>query len=538
MWNYIVLLLHKMQVGSKTNTVSIVYILLKILKVKVNKKTVQDTLIHHPAYPTLLSISDALKEWHVDNLALQLESIDQLNDLPLPFIAHLDTKNGTFVVVEKITSNTISYRESTLKYVHDSWNNFNLKWSGVILIAEANQQSGEYKFKENHLNVVLAKVRKIFLYSTYVILLSFLFYCFSKCFFITDWGLLSLKTIGFTLSILLVLKQLGSSNGVIDSLCTLGNKVDCNSVLNSPAAKIGGWLSWSYIGLSYFASGLLSLTFLIVNSDIRALIYSLPIFSLPVIFFSIYYQAKVVRTWCSLCLGVQCILIMEIVLVVSKIPSLPLSLQPYLLFTITTLIPISGLLLIIPLISDKINNNKEYDELLKIKRNNNFFNFLLSKQAQMLAMPSTLKPVLLGNPAATHSITLITNPICYPCRAAHEELKSLLHHNENVNANIIFAACDDRVRRLSAHILILSKTNEVDTLLSSWYDQPKLDDVTWLRLNPISADLAAGYKEADQHCEWCRQAGITSTPTIFIDGKLMPDIYKLYDLKWLLQSTK
>lgn len=61
--------------------------LLKSLGVKVTNATVNNTLQNHPDYPSLLSISDALKSWKIEDMAAKVEK-EKLDELPLPFIAH------------------------------------------------------------------------------------------------------------------------------------------------------------------------------------------------------------------------------------------------------------------------------------------------------------------------------------------------------------------------------------------------------------------------------------------------------------------
>jgi len=45
---------------------------LKLLDVKVNNSTVDETLQNHPDWPSLLSISDALSKWNIPNAATKI----------------------------------------------------------------------------------------------------------------------------------------------------------------------------------------------------------------------------------------------------------------------------------------------------------------------------------------------------------------------------------------------------------------------------------------------------------------------------------
>ncbi len=82
--------------------------LLHELKIKICGSTVNETLQNHPDYPSLLSISDSLSKWKIDNAAIKTTA-EKLPELPLPFIANLKTNGGSFVVVTSLTPTHITY---------------------------------------------------------------------------------------------------------------------------------------------------------------------------------------------------------------------------------------------------------------------------------------------------------------------------------------------------------------------------------------------------------------------------------------------
>jgi ABC-type bacteriocin/lantibiotic exporter with double-glycine peptidase domain len=82
--------------------------LLRQLKVKVNNKTVDDTLQNHPDWPSLLCIGDALGKWHIPNGAGKIES-SLIEELPLPFLAYTHNREHPLAVVTGVTASKISY---------------------------------------------------------------------------------------------------------------------------------------------------------------------------------------------------------------------------------------------------------------------------------------------------------------------------------------------------------------------------------------------------------------------------------------------
>ena len=75
--------------------------LLKSLNVKVTTTTIKKDLLGHPDYPSLLSISDVLKNYGLDNVALKMGS-DSFHKLDIPFVVHTsnqETRHHIFRIV-------------------------------------------------------------------------------------------------------------------------------------------------------------------------------------------------------------------------------------------------------------------------------------------------------------------------------------------------------------------------------------------------------------------------------------------------------
>src|SRR5687768_11793004 len=109
--------------------------LLKRLKVPVTRSSVINTLEEHPDFPSLYCITDSLKKWKTDALALQIEN-DKLDEIPVPFIAHLEKGMGSFAVVTKVTESAIWYLTATNKEKKKDRTDFLQEWSHIVVVAE------------------------------------------------------------------------------------------------------------------------------------------------------------------------------------------------------------------------------------------------------------------------------------------------------------------------------------------------------------------------------------------------------------------
>ncbi|HEX7365624.1 MAG TPA: hypothetical protein VF273_00930, partial [Pelobium sp.] len=69
----------------KDNSTSVLIKLARLLKLKINTKSISEELEKHPDHPSLFAISDILNYWKVPNAAYQLE-FQSLKDIPAPYI--------------------------------------------------------------------------------------------------------------------------------------------------------------------------------------------------------------------------------------------------------------------------------------------------------------------------------------------------------------------------------------------------------------------------------------------------------------------
>lgn len=52
----------------------------------------------------------------------------------------------------------------------------------------------------------------------------------------------------------------------------------------------------------------------------------------------------------------------------------------------------------------------------------------------------------------------------------------------------------------------------------------------------FAADRDDAQQMAIEHGRWCWEVGITSTPTMFLNGYRFPELYRLTDITWLLSA--
>jgi hypothetical protein len=521
--------------------------LIQQLNVKVCKSTINETLLNHPDYPGILSIADSLKQWHIDNVVLKTTE-EKLLELPLPFIAHTDNKG--FITIIAIKNNYITFKDNNGggKIIKLPIGDFITNWSGVVLLAEINDHSGEERYKENRRKelIQLLKIPALLLLAALAITLnSLLLYKIgilnSNLIYYTSIAVL--KLIGIVITSLLLWYEVDKANPLLKQICTGGATTNCNAILSGKQSKLFGLISWSEIGFFYFSGSFLYV--LAIQSGSLEIISFLNVISLPYTFFSVYYQWRIAKQWCVLCLGVQALLVSEFLVSASTgqlsyISRLSFTnLIPNSQFLTSFLLPVVLWYILKPNLLKAEENKRNKRALMRLKYDTRIFNALLPKQKQIEYSTDGIG-ITIGNVNAQNTIIKVCNPYCGPCATAHPEIEAILEANPNVKAQIIFTATnkeDDFKAPPVKHLLaIAAQNNEIQTkqALDDWYLAKEKNYEQFALKYPLNGEVDKQAIAVEKMNDWCTKTAITFTPTIFINGYQMPDVYSVKDLKYLL----
>jgi uncharacterized membrane protein len=517
----------------KDNAVATTIAFLKAIHAKVSDETIEETLKNHPNYPSLLSVSDSLNEWKIENVSARV-SAEQIVEVPTPFLAYLPEKGGMFVLVKNLENNIITWLHSEKGWQDESIDEFTKKWNGIILMAEADENSIESDFALKLNKQRRENLRLPLLLAGFIILT--LLSCYLKSPFST-WqvpALLITKLFGTMISSLLLWQNIDKDNPFINNLCQIGTKANCSTILNSNAAQITSWLSWSEVGFFYFAGG-----FLILSNPLgfnEGILKWLSILAFPYTLWSIYYQGFIAKQWCTLCLAIQGILLMEFGISIFQNSQLIFSTNAIL----TVLQGFGGVILfwsiIKPLLLKSQQTEPLKNDLRRLRNNPNVFLALLHKQEHMPPISNDLEAVILGNPDAEHTLTVVTNLFCSPCAATHKDIEKLLKANENLCCQVIFSASnfeDDKRGIVSRSILSLTKDQQANALHEWYFNEDRNIEKWQKRLGIVNTESKS--KTLEQHVIWVEAAKIEGTPTIYFDGFKIPKLYGIEDLNKFLK---
>jgi hypothetical protein len=519
---------------------------LKSHNVKVTKATAEKYVETHPDYPSMLAYADALDAWKIENAAIQITS-EQLLEIPTPFITFSRRNGGTFSVIRNVADNFIERLDTEKGWVRDKLEDFLPDWSGVVMLAETNEISGEndYETKLRTERLQALRLPLAFTLLGIIILATFVFNAATLGIYSVLLGIT--KTALAIITTLLLIKSIDTNNAFVNKLCNAGTKLSCQSILESNAAKITEWLSWSDVGFIYAVGSLIGLLFSLSSpAYFEGFIFITLITSgLGALFsiYSVYYQGVIAKMWCPLCLGVVALFWTELALAGSYIYAngfvITNATLVLLLSSIAFLIPVAFLLIYKTTAASAQKADSVERELERLKSNPKIFETLLASEREMPFLPQGMGVVELGNPEAENTLTLVTNPLCGWCGKMHHRVNKVLAESPNLKCQVVLLTNSDDIDD-TARIArtIFSVPQELrHKAIDDWFARNDRNFDAWQTIYSEyeEKDVATVF-ETDQRM-WSNEAEVKSTPTIFFNGRELPDSVQVEDLVQLTRFS-
>lgn len=510
--------------------------LLRTLEVPFTQNFLKEKILTHPQYPSLLSISDTLEEYGVETMAVKL-SADRLDEVPLPVIVQVALVEGSFFnVITGFTGQVVSLLDEKGNQKDLSKVDFVNIWTGVSLLVEAGENAMEpeisKRIQDQRIIKALASIGVIGFMGWMGI--SFAENGFSGLYL----GYFLIKFLGLAISGMLLWYQEDRENPALQRFCSGGKSVDCNSVINLKAFQLlDGRINPSMLASAYFFAGL-GLLLSTALSSITFLAW-LSMSTIPVVFYSFYYQAMVIKRWCRFCLLIQAVLVMEVMTVIIGelwIGGHSISAIGFFTFLFTGII--LGGVWIKPLLEYQNELYKAKRELGKLKTNKQLFQAALSQSKKIQEQPEGLG-ILFKGKAAKHHVIKVCNPYCGPCSRTHPLLDQL-YEDGNIDLQILFLpGGGDEIRgKTISHLMGISfagNQKQTRKALDDWYLPKQKDYDVFAAKYPLNGELTKQEPMIKAMQDWAEKEQITHTPTIFINGYELPPAYGVDDLKYVLQ---
>ena len=520
------------------------YVLNQFL-IKHNKSQLDYLIERHIESNSLLAVKDVLYEYGVESAAIRKGNYSY-SDFETPFISSIQQEDwpyANFTIITNVNDGQITYLDPIKnKIIITFLEEFERIDKGVVLLIDGSAKMDESNYTNNknkkRREYFVKNIPIYLILATLLITATYLF--LAESFTWVSLGFLFNSFIGLSIAIVLLWHEVDAHNPFIKEVCGANRKkINCGAVLSSSNSTFLG-ISWSIWGFAFMAT--LFLTQIIYAGEISHLFITsyLSIVVAPYIIFSIYYQWRVIKQWCPLCLTTQIVLAINFVIGILFIANYSyVKLINY--YDLVSFVFLGTLFLVssylaIPILK-KANDSKGYEKKWKkLRYNPEIFQALLNK-SKTVTMSAENLGVLVGNPNANNEIIKVCHPYCGPCSKAHPELENIIKKNPDVRIRIIFRPFGETDHQAIApitHLLAVQQrlgTQILHNALNDWYLSSKKDYEFFAKKYPMNGELKEQEDKILRMRDWCDQMKVRATPTIFINGKELPDSYLIEELK-------
>ena len=531
--------------SEKDNAIVAVEQFIKQLKIPITSKEIFRKLPWQPDYPSLQSVKTFLGQINVESIIIEADK-EKLFDMPQTMLCHFNNSDGgEFRTVIKhnpthITVLTMNNVEETF-----SLQKFLSSWSGIVLLAEKNEYSGSKKFKsENRLSFF--EDAYFYLIPTFIFLSTALLLFFNSnnasaysiakivSIYILEW-------LGLMLSILILKNSVDGENNLLDKLCfkTEKNK-DCNNLFTSKGAFLLG-VSLSEFGFVWFASIAIYTLFVPQGIYFLCLLFCLALVILP---YSLFYQWRIAKQWCAICLLVMAIIFAQSIIGFSFIytkESLNISISDILYFAVS--MGIVSLFWFTVKQSAYMQKPFEMAETnyhnLKYKRK--IFD-LIQQDNTPLLFDNQCGIIQYNNPEVVNNLILVVSLSCNPCSNAFKSLNKITRNETKINNKIIISCPNDakNVYHKATSILFGIYKNqgihEFENALDFWYFSAQKDFNKFSKKYSESNIDSRYENEISEMFQWNIKNNILFTPTWYINEKELDEKYNIEDIQTIFYT--
>ena len=502
-----------------------------------NKEELHLQLLTHPYFPSINAITDLFDHFMIENVAAELpKEVSIISELPTTFLAHIkeDNSEKIVLVIKKNHELKLMYDAKTTKHV--AYKEFVSLWTGVIVAIEKNED----ETKKNSNSQSLLKTGTISI-SILLIIGTLIINPIS----IIGYGYLLTSFIGLFLSVLLVQKELGLHSKSLDKFCEASENNSCDDVLNSKGALIFNTFKLSDVGIVYFLGIILTILFVSLTAVDANYVFinSLSILSILFIPYSMYYQWRVIKKWCPLCLVVLGTLLAQGIISFTLFDVEFVANSNELFLTLFSFLFLS---LVWAEIKPGYKKAQEFNVLqlehYKFKRNSSLFiTALKATDKKEMTIPG-LHELVFGNKNAVLQIVLVTNPKCFFCKEAHQVFHDILKNRKDdiqlvirFNINTSNPETNQSLEISNQLLEIYKNKSEQDALKALDEIYSDMEAGVWLQkwksttfLNHIS--------DLEKAKEWCGNNAVNFTPAVFVNGYLFPKEYHKKDITFFIDD--
>jgi thiol-disulfide isomerase/thioredoxin/uncharacterized membrane protein len=510
----------------------VIFSYLKGEDIQIDKEEFNFQVESHPDYPSLLSLSDALTFFNINNGAIRLE-YEMLAQLPDRFIITNNTpaSGGFLSYIEREGHEYFRLGNDATKREKISTDQLQEMWGGIVLLVEKDESVLEMSTSKR---------------TNYLLVIPFLL-LFGGMIWQSDskvWhmGFYLFSFVGLFFSLAALKDLLNTKSALIDSFCRATTATDCNAVVNSSRWKIFERVSFSDLSLTFFTTQLIALLIMGIGGNYQvyfSIQMLLLLFSVPVILTSVYYQKFVEKKWCPICLSIAGVVLLELAYLLYFVSFDSIQLTVF--GAIQFFFVYSSVLLAWYPLKKLLNTRKELKEQqmssLRFKKNYTIFKNNLIAEAKIPLWE--YNPLVFGNPEATTVIDIITSPFCGYCKDPHYMLEEIVqNYGDQLKVRINYSFNPDSqgneevgdVFRTLVHLRMEQGENTFNEALDVWLQGKNREEWLLKYKGEISTEKVDTILRTQY--QWCQENGFSFTPNLLINGYVYPKAYDISDLPY------
>ena len=511
---------------------------LKALHVKYTRRYAELMYKTTPRRNTLWGLAKMLRKYGVESVALRIEDKEKVKGLEMPWIA--ETEDG-FAIVRSVHNDEVTYvgPKGKLKTDFDAFKDI---WTGVALVPTDVSNAEEPDYSKHLKDMVIKRGLEIMVIMGVGL---FLFSQMQGTPITIDNGITFIfSLIGLLLSSVLLIEHMGHQIGIADRVCNVLSRHGCSNVLESDGAYAIGCITWSECGMAFFSGN--ALIAVCYPSTSAILLPWIVVCALPLSFWSIWYQARKVKSWCALCLLTMATLwcTFGMLLVSDAYRSIPPSIVSdvnlYLVPCIYVML-LTGIHFLTQSLHLKSELHKAEYENNTVKSDIQVFRALLQQQEYM-ECPIDIPSLCLGQPTqSVPQVWVVSNPYCTPCARTHEYMDRLVRNGMSVH--YLMTTFNDELLEANRYIMAYYHKFGADAsreMLADWFKSGKEQGWSFFegKVSEEEAHSPAIEAEIQAQLKWIDAHHIHETPYVLIDGYKKPDIYSWDDIVELLKDMK
>ena len=475
----------------------------------------------HPDYPALISLIDLLDRGNMAYRAIRETGLGKSN-LNYPLLAHGSNEGLEYLSIIDDSKDWDEKRQSA-------------EWTGILVYPE----KGAHWNTDG--NIQYVRQERIDKNTSTTFMLAGLGLFIRSIFqfphiLYNIFGFFPLFGVAISLSAFSV--EHGFQNQMTKKFCGTGIADGCEYIAKSKYARGIAGITPADASVIYFCIQFMTYLAACLNPHFFPISILLSFAALPSVVWSIYIQAFKVKAWCPLCIAISTIIVLQGVaacfIFEADIYNVEIADFLFLCFLL-------GIIFFVVkrAIKANIQNKIRLTELNKWKADAKLFAQRWS-QEQPIAPVSSGNQLVIGDAGAPFEFLIVCNPYCVPCAKAHRQLDKLLSkfpRKLKIQIVLYFNPNDDNDDRKMAASSILQKAASVSgnvqlqTMIADWFTcmNFKVWNDKWTPDPTIDVSSMLHL-----HGQWVSSHNITFTPTIFLNGRKIPQLYSIEDFDILM----